>query len=267
MFFQFSRSHSSSKRTQIASVLLVTALALVLHAPILSNVNAEDHGAPQDAPICDAPAMSSDEYARAVSNRPDDGQRSYEPAETAPTSDANAAVETMNRYAACRESGEYQEARSLYTPYGLYWSQTNMHNIEEWNDHQQTSIDAGSALSPAFDPEAAVVVQDNDGATPEVGNGELSYATQFSAENLVMLEDGRVAVLYTVVLPAGSQLANEPLFAEMGSVTILMNVDGNWLIDETLPLCFSNCGVNRAMLESVLLIIPAATPAATPTND
>lgn len=97
--------------------------------------------------------------------------------------------------------------------------------------------------------------------------------TVLNPDWIVQLEDGRVVVLLSVVVVAtedGVFLTDPGDVVAAGGAWVLIQVDGEWLIDELLPVCFGNtteCDEFWSMLPGAkLLDTPVSSPIATPSE-
>jgi hypothetical protein len=80
---------------------------------------------------------------------------------------------------------------------------------------------------------------------------------------IVQLDDGRVVVLVTAltVTPAGTPVAESSEPTAGFGAWVFVQQDGEWLLDEVLPVCFGECEAFWDMRPGAnLLVTPAPTP-------
>jgi hypothetical protein len=98
-------------------------------------------------------------------------------------------------------------------------------------------------------------------------DGSEALVTQglFNPAHAVQFADGRIGIIHSVVTyePVEHEIA--PYYSP--NMLIFVWQDGQWILDETLPICFGKCDAMAtpvSMGEDDLTIDPFATPVATP---
>lgn len=110
-----------------------------------------------------------------------------------------------------------------------------------------------------------------------VAEGRITYTIVYLPDEAVTLTDGRVAIPSTWLISdeASWNVAMQQPFQET-QFTIWANIDGTWLIDETLPLCIGDCTAYWDQIATYAQGTPAAassssspqtTPDASPAAD
>lgn len=191
-------------------------------------------------------------------------ERSYEVVGPADPDDALTITIRMRQAQGCTERSQ---ALPIFTARNEYESRTTAgrNSLESLGPQRTEGADAIAAWYEnelGLTPEGMWVYQD-----PEELTGDTPVPLQtrhmINPDHAVLLADGRIVTI-------GSVVTYEPITHDILPhwavyVTIWANVDGEWLVDERLPICFGDC----SGLESVNGVggdVPGSAPIATPAD-
>lgn len=201
-----------------------------------------------------------DDYDRVSS------ERNYEIVGPADPEDANAVVMRIRGVYGCvirNESLPWWSARFEYEN-----RTTAGRESLEAIDDQRTEGAEGLAVwyddELGLTPPDMYVVQNPDELTLD-GSEALTPRTLFNPEHAVLFADGRIGLLPSVVTYDEAFEDFDPESAPyfISYVTILVYQDGQWLLDENLPICIGECDVVPDGMEATPIGLepePFATP-------
>jgi hypothetical protein len=250
--------------TPVASPQVASPMAeepLPWAAPISPSECPEDQVIPSYDPDNPSGVLYTQEDYDQISSK-----RDYEITGSADPEDANAVVHRMRQVQGCTVF-----ARQL-----PWWSAR--FEYENRTTAGRASLEANADQRAWAEATVGAWYEDELGLAPadmwveqnpaEVTlDGSEALVTQglFNPAHAVQFADGRIGIIHSVVTyePVEHEIA--PYYSP--NMLIFVWQDGQWILDETLPICFGKCDAMAtpvSMGEDDLTIDPFATPVATP---
>jgi hypothetical protein len=96
-------------------------------------------------------------------------------------------------------------------------------------------------------------------------DGSEALVTQglYNPDHAVQFADGRIGIIQSVVAYEPVEQEKAPYYPQ--NVAIFVFQDGQWLLDETLPICFGDCETMATPVSTGGdIVYPFSTPATTP---
>lgn len=231
---------------------------------------------------CSVEPMSREEYAEIMRNAPDISGRSYTIASNADAETAQDVANVLRMHAACNEFGMFEKNRTLQSPAYLYYRSATVENRDSVEERANLRLENGELFSEQLkdlDPAELIVMTDSGPAADIRAGMEDAQArgvvssplplrdNVYNPDHAVMLDDGRVAVPSTTVYwqgdPGLTSEYTDPSRA-FTWITIVDEVDGQWLIDELFHSCIGDCDTYWAEWGGPIPDASGATPVATP---
>ncbi len=191
-------------------------------------------------------------------------ERDYEIIGRANPKDANAVVSRMRQVQGC----------AVYAKQLPWWSAR--FEYENRTTAGRTSLEAIGDQRASAEATVGAWYEDELGLTPADmwveqnpadltldGSGALVTQGLFNPDHAVQFADGRIGIIHSVVTYEPVEHVVAPYYSPNMSIFVLQ--DGQWMLDETLPICFGEC---EAMTTPVTTAgessHPFSTPVATP---
>ena len=187
-------------------------------------------------------------------------ERLYGPFTTPPVRDAADAAMTLRQFEACRMSGSDADG---YVSDRFVYERTNPSQQRSSAEDSAARAQALQEVSEAYqdvEPSDFIVVPDGPAGSPPVSTTIQETPGVFQPVHARQLADGRIALPPSQIAPEGMRLGNLPAY--IGTVYIVSEDDGFWLVDELLPFCVGECADFWQQMGP--MPGPDATPATTP---
>jgi len=168
---------------------------------------------------------------------------------TAPQLAASAAIATFDDSLACTVNAEQSRGTSSFSPWtDNFFAEYNLrYPTDSRIVIQEQTLAASRQLSPVLvdmDP-THYIVDSNDPAVQPFIHRQESSGGQFVLfpQDFVVMADGRIGVPVKLAFPGGNQTFTKDDYRTPQSVqfAIFANVDGTWLLDQSIDLCTWKC--------------------------
>lgn len=212
------------------------------------------------------PTLAEDCTDPSAMNTPADStDQQYGPVSTPSQTDAETVAEAARLNEACSADNRSGERTPIRDRWAVYFNVVNAPGSSR-DVMVQHQLDVAQELSPQLQSQdPADYIHESD------ANLELNPEPVFLPEQAIQLADGRIAIPMSYLVPRNAEpdpgfWVSDDSSALAIEIQIFRSVDGQWVMDESIPWgCVGDCEESWNQLSEVLfLTMPDATPASTP---